>query len=66
MPDMDGVETARELRRIREDICLLISSGYNEQELIVRFADKGQTGFLKKPYQIADVLKVLLTTLRNK
>jgi CheY-like chemotaxis protein len=50
MPRMDGVETFTEMRRIRNDAPVILSSGYNEQEATERFAGKGLTGFLHKPY----------------
>lgn len=31
MPHMDGDEAFRELRRVRPDVEVLLSSGYNEQ-----------------------------------
>ena len=50
MPHLDGEETFRELRRIRPDVRVILSSGYNEQETTNRFAGKGLAGFLQKPY----------------
>jgi PAS domain S-box-containing protein len=61
MPHLDGEETFRELRRIRKDVKVLLSSGYNEAELVTRFAGKGLAGFLQKPYQ----LSALETKLRE-
>jgi PAS domain S-box-containing protein len=52
MPHMDGEQAFRELRRIRKDIPVLLSSGYNEQDLIGRFAGKGLAGFIQKPYRV--------------
>jgi PAS domain S-box-containing protein len=53
MPTMDGEETFRELRRIRPDLRVLLSSGYNEQEATRRFVGRGLAGFIQKPYQLA-------------
>jgi signal transduction histidine kinase len=50
MPEMDGVETFGELRRIRKDAAVLLSSGYTEMEAMQRFQDAGLRGFLQKPY----------------
>ena len=52
MPHLDGEETFRELRRIRSDVRVILSSGYNEQETTSRFAGKGLAGFIQKPYGI--------------
>ena len=59
MPHMDGVEAFRELRRIRGDVPVVISSGYNEHEVHQRFAGKGLAGFIQKPYQLADLSEKL-------
>jgi CheY-like chemotaxis protein len=55
MPHMDGEEAFRQLRRIREDLPILLSSGYNEQEVLSRFAGRGYAGFIQKPYQLDEL-----------
>jgi PAS domain S-box-containing protein len=50
MPRMDGEETFRELRRICADACVILMSGFNEQEAGARFVGKGLAGFLQKPF----------------
>lgn len=51
MPQMDGNEAFTELRRIRPDVRVLLISGFNEQDAINRFAGKGLSGFLQKPFK---------------
>jgi PAS domain S-box-containing protein len=50
MPLMGGEETFRELRTIRPDVRVVLSSGYNEVEAVRRFTGKGLAGFIQKPY----------------
>jgi CheY-like chemotaxis protein len=50
MPNMNGEETLRELRRIQEDVKVVFSSGYHEQDVTKRLAGAGCSGFVKKPY----------------
>jgi two-component system cell cycle sensor histidine kinase/response regulator CckA len=50
MPRMDGEETFRELRKLRPDACVILMSGYSEQEAGARFVGKGLAGFLQKPF----------------
>jgi PAS domain S-box-containing protein len=52
MPHMDGEETFRELRRMKPDVRVVISSGYNKQEVSQRFLGKGLAGFIQKPYKL--------------
>jgi hypothetical protein len=42
---------------------VLLSSGYNEQELSDRFTGKGLAGFIQKPYRIKDLASTLEKTL---
>ncbi len=55
MPHMDGVETFTEMRRIHGDVRVILSSGYNEQDAMERFAGKGLAGFIHKPYCADDL-----------
>lgn len=64
MPEMDGLEAMRQIRKINADLPILLSSGYAEEDLLFdnEGADKPD-GFLKKPFQLAELqysLKKLL------
>jgi CheY-like chemotaxis protein len=59
MPEMGGEEVFRELRRLRSDVRVILSSGYNEQEVTQRFAGKGLAGFIQKPYRVANLQEIL-------
>jgi two-component system cell cycle sensor histidine kinase/response regulator CckA len=50
MPEMNGEETFREIRRVRTDVPVILTSGYNEIEATRRFTSKGLAGFLQKPF----------------
>ena len=59
MPRIDGEETFIELRKLRADINVVISSGYNGQNVMRKFSGKGKAGFIQKPYNLSDLRKVL-------
>ncbi len=59
MPEMDGEEAFHELKRIAPTVKVIICSGYNEQEITPRFAQRELAGFLKKPFQLAELQKVI-------
>ena len=59
MPQLDGEQTFRELRRLKPDVTVLISSGYNEQEVTRKFIGEGVAGFINKPYKFAEVSRKL-------
>ncbi len=56
MPEMNGDEVLREIRLINPDIPVIMSSGYDEQEVVSRFEDNNLSGFVQKPYQ-SDMLR---------
>ena len=57
MPKMSGEETFHELRRLRRDIPVVLSSGYSEQEVSRRFLGDRPAGFLQKPYLPSQLLQ---------
>ncbi len=63
MPEMGGEETFRELRKLRSDIPVILSSGYNEQDVTQRFAGRGLTGFIQKPYTMANLRSAIYRAL---
>ena len=56
MPRMDGETAFQKIRQIKADVPVLISSGYDEHEVLERFVGMGLAGFVQKPYQTADLL----------
>ncbi len=64
MPRLDGEQAFRELRRIQPDVKVIMSSGYNEQEVTQRFVGKGLAGFIQKPYKLS-TLRSVISTLYN-
>jgi DNA-binding NtrC family response regulator len=59
MPGMDGNETFRELRRINPDVCVILSSGYNQVEATQHFTGKGLAAFIQKPYKANDLIEAV-------
>jgi CheY-like chemotaxis protein len=53
MPVMSGQATLEQLRRIRRNVPVLLSSGYNEVEAVRRFGESGWAEFVQKPYTSA-------------
>jgi two-component system, cell cycle sensor histidine kinase and response regulator CckA len=50
MPGMSGEETLPELRMIRPEVKVLVSSGYSEAEVLAMFQGQRVSGFVQKPY----------------
>jgi CheY-like chemotaxis protein len=64
MPQMDGRETSAELRKIKPDLNIIFTSGYDDHPIFDENID-GVIGFLKKPYSIKQVSKSLKTILKT-
>jgi DNA-binding NtrC family response regulator len=64
MPEMNGEETFREIRRIRADVPVILTSGYNEIEATRRFTAKGLAGFLQKPFTPKELSQKLALALK--
>jgi PAS domain S-box-containing protein len=61
MPNMDGEEAFMEMKKINNDVRVILSSGYSGKEILKRFAGKGLIGFIQKPY----VMKILQNAIRE-
>ena len=59
MPRMGGAETFLEMKKLRPDLPVLLSSGYNEDEATSHFSGKGLAGFIQKPYKPSALLEKL-------
>ncbi|MCL4218089.1 MAG: response regulator, partial [Candidatus Hydrogenedentes bacterium] len=53
MPNMNGEAAHRELRRLDPGVRVILSSGYTEQDVAMRFERKHAARFLQKPYTLA-------------
>ena len=54
MPGMKASEVARELHLIWPDSKVILSSGYNEEEVVAQFGEEGIAGFIQKPYRLSE------------
>jgi PAS domain S-box-containing protein len=63
MPDMDGEQTFTELRRILPEVRVVLMSGFNAQEAMLRFPGKGLANFLQKPFTVDSLRGVLQAVL---
>ncbi|EKZ7240097.1 response regulator transcription factor [Campylobacter jejuni] len=59
MPIMDGLDMAREIKEISDDVPIVILSAYSEKERLLRSIDIGIDKYLIKPVDIEELFKVL-------
>jgi PAS domain S-box-containing protein len=61
MPRMSGEEALWELRKIRPEVKVIVSSGYSEAEAMTLFRGQRVSGFIQKPYtfrELAEKVKI--------
>jgi PAS domain S-box-containing protein len=56
MPHLDGEACFRELRLMKPEVKVILSSGYTEQDVVNLFAGQGLAGFIQKPYTSEELI----------
>ena len=64
MPQLNGEETFRELRKLSPSLKVFLSSGFSEREATEQFQSLELAGFLHKPYKLSE-LKEKLSALES-
>jgi two-component system cell cycle sensor histidine kinase/response regulator CckA len=57
MPEMSGKEVFQKLRRLDPNVCVILSSGYTEEDVMAQFKGEGPAGFIQKPYRLQTLRK---------
>ncbi len=65
MPELDGAECFLELRRIKPDVRVILSSGFdNNDSAIDRFMTEDGVGFIQKPYRPKQLVEKIRAVAR--
>ncbi|MBF0542842.1 MAG: response regulator [Candidatus Riflebacteria bacterium] len=65
MPDLGGEETFRELKKIKSDVPIILTSGYSEEEATNNFDKKDLADFLQKPYSFDKLISKIKNVLEK-
>jgi CheY-like chemotaxis protein len=65
MPFMDGAETFRRLREIRNDLGVVLCTGFIQRDRLNQFMAEGLIGFLRKPIAADEIVSFVRATLAN-
>ena len=65
MPRLNGEQAFRAIRQIKPDVRVVLMSGYTEQDVTARFADKELAGFVQKPFTTNELLTKLQQVLNK-
>ncbi|MDX8401903.1 MAG: response regulator [Mariprofundaceae bacterium] len=64
MPRMSGEEVFQQLRNIKPTLPVIVTSGYAEDDVALRFAGKGVQAFLQKPFHPDGLLRAVRMALQ--
>jgi CheY-like chemotaxis protein len=65
LPMMDGAETLKRLHQIQPDLPVIISSGYESEEIEGRFKDASPQQIIQKPYLLENLREVIERALNS-
>jgi DNA-binding response OmpR family regulator len=65
LPDVDGIDVCRRLRRARPDLAILILSARDQELDIVAGLDAGADDYLVKPFRLSELLARVRAHLRR-
>ena len=63
MPDMSGEETLRKIREFAPQLPVILTSGYNQDEIEWKFNGLTLAGFIQKPYTPQALMDIFRQTL---
>jgi len=66
MPEMNGGKTYEEIRKISQDVRVLVSSGYSKEEEIRQMIIKGCTDYILKPFDVVMLSEKLQKVFKTK
>jgi DNA-binding response OmpR family regulator len=64
MPGMSGEATFDALRRIDNELRILIWSGYGAEQDVSALLLRGAVGFVQKPYRVAELSRTVAQALK--
>jgi PAS domain S-box-containing protein len=65
MPRLSGEETLVEIRKLRPEARILLTSGFSEQEAMHRIARRRGVAFIQKPYRLEELVERLTQVLAS-
>ena len=63
LPGMGGKEVLAEVRRIRPDVKVILTTAYSEEMAVNAVGGQREWAFIRKPYRIADLTKLIRDVL---
>lgn len=65
MPNLNGIDAFREMRKIRPELPVLIASGHLDKDTLREIAQTGGVSFIYKPYELETLREQIAQLLAN-
>ncbi|MBD3426738.1 MAG: response regulator [Candidatus Omnitrophica bacterium] len=62
MPDMDGIQTLKEVKKIKPETTVIMMTGYSVDELVHQAIEERASEIIYKPFEIEKVLGLIKST----
>jgi YesN/AraC family two-component response regulator len=59
MPIMNGLDMSREIKKIKKDTTIIVTTAYSDTDLLIECIDIGVNQFVLKPIMITKVLEAI-------
>lgn len=59
MPEMDGIETLKEVKKLKPDTMVIMMTGYSVDELVHKALEEKASDIIYKPFEISKVLSLI-------
>jgi len=66
MPEMDGVELLKRVKKIKPDQCVIIVTAFGDDYTFVDMVEAGASDFLLKPFELAELRAKIMRVLRER
>jgi len=65
MPEMDGVQIYKALKKINPNVAVLVSTGYASSKQTIELKELGVEAFLKKPYRQSELVEAVSKVINH-
>ncbi|KJU82844.1 multi-sensor signal transduction histidine kinase [Candidatus Magnetobacterium bavaricum] len=59
MPYMDGIQMVRQIKKIRQDTKIIVTTAFNDEEYFIRAIDAKVDSFIKKPIDLYKLIEAI-------
>jgi CheY-like chemotaxis protein len=65
MPNLDGIELASKIKKIKPETKIIVMSAHDDKESLLKFIELGISNFVKKPVNISELTDILYACVKE-